>query len=91
MARFIDLDTGTVRETGDREFYKSVFGHYPRTKEERAAEWDAKVEWYVERILAGCEFEEYGNPQVTEAKQRIAARDALDLTVGQLTGTRRAA
>ena len=37
-SRFIDLDTGAVRETTDREFYARLFGHYPKTRAERDAE-----------------------------------------------------
>jgi hypothetical protein len=51
-----------------------------RTREQKQAEWDAQVEWYVERILSGCEFSEYGNPCVIEAKRRIALRAAEQLT-----------
>jgi hypothetical protein len=84
------LITADASKVSAADFARSL-GLRIRTPEQKRADWDAKVEWYVGRILSGCEFEEYGNPQVTEAKQRIAARDALDLTVGQLTGTRRAA
>jgi hypothetical protein len=73
-ARIID-QFGNVEETSAANFYTRVFGHPPRTRDQRKAEWDAEVERYVKLILNGCELSEYGNPAVIEAKKRIALRE----------------
>jgi hypothetical protein len=49
-ARFVNLDTGTVSETSDAEFFASLFGHAPKTKAEREAEYRAKCERYADLI-----------------------------------------
>jgi hypothetical protein len=46
-----------------------------RTPEQKQAEWDAQVSWYIERILSGCEFDTYGNNAVREALRLIALRE----------------
>jgi hypothetical protein len=46
-----------------------------RTAEQKQSEWDAQVSWYIERILSGCEFSEFGNPAVAEALRLIALRE----------------
>jgi hypothetical protein len=43
-----------------------------RTPEQKLAEWNAGVLRYVELILSGCDCSSHGNPQVIEAKRRIA-------------------
>jgi hypothetical protein len=43
-----------------------------RTKEQKLAEWEAGVARYVAMILRGCDLDSYGNPQIAEAKKRIA-------------------
>jgi hypothetical protein len=65
------LITADARTTSGADFARSL-GLNIRSREQKQAEWDARVAWYVERILAGCNFSEYGNPQVAEAKKRIA-------------------
>ena len=64
-----------VEDVSDAEFFTRIFGHPPRTKTEKEAEWNAEVERYVELILSGAELSSYGNPQVIEAKRRIALRE----------------
>jgi hypothetical protein len=59
-------------EVSDREFARA-FGLRSRT--ELDAAYDAQIEWYVERILSGCDFSSYGNPAVAEAMKRIALRE----------------
>lgn len=54
-----------------QDFARSL-GLNIRTPEQKLAEWNAGVERYVELILSGCECSSHGNPQVIEAKRRIA-------------------
>jgi hypothetical protein len=75
MTRARIITNEGVREVSDREFARA-FGL--RSRAELDAAYDAKVEWYVERILSGCTFNEYGNPAVGEAKKRIALREAAE-------------
>jgi hypothetical protein len=58
-------------QVSPQDFARS-FGLNIRTPEQKLAEWNAGVERYVELILSGCECSSYGNPQVIEAKRRIA-------------------
>jgi hypothetical protein len=73
-ARIVD-QFSNVEETSAAEFYTRVFGHPPRTKAEKQADWEAEVERYVKAILRGCELDSYGNPAVAEAKKLIALRE----------------
>jgi hypothetical protein len=68
MTRAVIADASQVSAA---DFARSL-GLRIRSAEQKQADWNAKVDWYVERILAGCEFSEFGNPQVAEAKKRIA-------------------
>jgi hypothetical protein len=75
-ARFIDLDTGTVRETTDREFFCRLFG-----SDEQRAERDRQAdERCIRAIQAG---DTYGYPpvQVDRCRQLMALRDA-DASLG---------
>jgi hypothetical protein len=54
-----------------QDFARSL-GLRIRTKAEKEAEWNAGVERYVGLILSGVECSSHGNPQVIEAKRRIA-------------------
>jgi hypothetical protein len=67
-----------VREVSDRELFTHAYSASRAQVSRAQAAWDAKVEWYVERILSGCVFSEYGNPAVGEAKKRIALREAAE-------------
>jgi hypothetical protein len=69
------LTIADARTTSGADFALSL-GLRIRSAEQKQAEWNAKVEWYIERILAGCTFSEYGNPAVRQAKELIALRDA---------------
>jgi hypothetical protein len=69
------LITANARTTSGADFARPL-GLRIRSAEQKQAEWDAQVQWYVERILAGCEFSEFGNPAVRQAKELIALRDA---------------
>lgn len=55
-SRFINLDTGTVETSPDRELYRFAFGHYPRTKADREAEWRKECERFADMIEAGNEW-----------------------------------
>jgi hypothetical protein len=68
------------------EFARSL-GLRIRTKEQKLADWEAGVEKYVQLIRKGCDLDPYGNPQVTEAKKRIAEAEQTILghTAEQLT------
>jgi hypothetical protein len=85
MARIID-QFGNTETVSDRDFFTMAFGHPPKTREQREAEWNAEVERYVEQLQRGCEPDSYGNPAVIEAKKRIAERELLQLTVAQIVG-----
>ena len=71
MTRAVIADARTTSAT---DFARSL-GLRVRTAEQKQAEWDAKVEWYIERILSGCEFDTYGNNAVREALRLIALRE----------------
>jgi hypothetical protein len=62
-----------------------------RTPEQKLAEWNAGVQRYVELILSGVDCSSHGNPQVIEAKRRIAEGEQLTETVGDPLLKRRAA
>jgi hypothetical protein len=86
--RLITADAGKV---SGAEFARSL-GMRVRTAEQKQDEWDAKIEWYIERILSGCEFSEFGNPAVTEAFRLIALREGdAEPTGDPLLKRRRAA
>jgi hypothetical protein len=68
------LTIADARTTNGADFARSLDLRI-RTPEQKQAEWDAQVSWYIERILSGCEFSDFGNPQVTEAMKRIALRE----------------
>jgi hypothetical protein len=65
---------GNVEETTDREFYRTIFGHYPRTKEQRLADWQTEVERLADLIEQGCEPDPYGRPAVRDAYLLVAGR-----------------
>jgi hypothetical protein len=90
-ARRINLETNTVQEVSDDEFFAGIFGHAPRTREQVQAEWDAKVQRCVEQLLRGCELSDFGNPAVREARELIALRDAEATGDPLLPKNRRAA
>lgn len=79
MTRAVIVTNLGVEEVSNDEFRRALG---LRTRAELDAAHDAKIEWYVERILSGCDFSEYGNPQVTEAKRRIALREGDAGAVG---------
>lgn len=66
--------TADARTTSAADFARSL-GLRVRTAEQKQAEWGAAVERYVQLILKGCDFQEYGFPAVAEAKRRIALRE----------------
>jgi len=68
MTRAVIADARTTSAT---DFARSL-GLRVRTAEQKQAEWDALVNWYIERILSGCEFDSFANPAVMEAMKRIA-------------------
>ena len=51
-AVIIDANDG-IENVSDAEFYQRVFGHAPRTKQERLAEWQASIERYADYLEAG--------------------------------------
>jgi predicted dehydrogenase len=67
-------ELGSVERVSDREFYRRVFGHYPRTKEQRLADWQAEVERWADLIEQGCEPDPYGRPAVRDAYLLVAGR-----------------
>jgi hypothetical protein len=71
MTRAVIADASKVSAA---DFARSL-GLRVRSAEQKQAEWDAQVSWYIERILSGCEFSEFGNPAVAEAMKRIALRE----------------
>jgi hypothetical protein len=85
------LITADASKVSGADFARSL-GLNIRTPEQKKADWDALVENYVRLMIEkGCEFSEYGNPAVREAKELIALRDA-DSTIGDpLRRDRRAA
>jgi hypothetical protein len=68
MTRAVIAD---ARTTSGADFARSL-GLRIRTKEEKLADWEAGVERYIQLIRKGCDLDSYGNPQVAEAKKRIA-------------------
>jgi hypothetical protein len=71
MTRAVIADASQVSAA---DFARSL-GPRVRSAEQKQAEWDAKIEWYIERILSGCEFDTYGNNAVREALRLIALRE----------------
>jgi hypothetical protein len=71
MDKLLTADAST---TSGADFARSL-GLNIRTPEQKQAEWDAQIEWYIERILSGCEFDTYGNNAVREALRLIALRE----------------
>jgi hypothetical protein len=71
MTRAVIADASKVSAA---DFARSL-GLRVQSAEQKQAEWDAQVRWYVERILSGCEFDTYGNNAVREAMQIIALRE----------------
>jgi hypothetical protein len=67
-------ELGTVEHMSDREFFRRAFGHYPRTKEQRLADWQAEVERYADLIEQGCEPDPHGRPAVRDAYLLVAGR-----------------
>jgi hypothetical protein len=65
------LITADASQVSGADFARSL-GMNIRTKEQKLAEWEAGVERYVQLIRKGCDLDSYGNPQVAEAKKRIA-------------------
>jgi hypothetical protein len=68
------LTMADARTTSAADFARSL-GLRVQSAEQKQAEWDARVEWYIERILSGCEFDTYGNNAVREALRLIALRE----------------
>jgi hypothetical protein len=70
-----ELPSGAIIADADKmspqDFARSL-GLNIRTPEQKLAEWNAGVLRYVELILSGCDCSSHGNPQVIEAKRRIA-------------------
>jgi hypothetical protein len=88
MTRAVIADASKVSAA---DFARSI-GIRVRTAEQKQAEWDEQVRWYIERILSGCEFSEFGNPAVAEAMKRIALREGdAEPTSDPLLNKRRAA
>jgi hypothetical protein len=67
-------ELGTVEHMSDSEFYRTVFGHYPCTKEQRLADWQREVERWADLIEQGCELSDYGRPAVRDAYLLVAGR-----------------
>lgn len=65
------LITAPADQVSGADFARSL-GLNIRTKDQKLADWNAGVDRYVQLILKGGNPSEYGNPQVTEAKKRIA-------------------
>jgi hypothetical protein len=75
MTRAVIIDQhGNVEETSEREFYRAIFGHYPRTKEQKLADWQAEVERLADLIEQGRELNPYGRPAVRDAYLLVAGR-----------------
>ena len=75
MTRAVIVDElGSVEHMSDREFYRAIFGHYPRTKEQRLADWQTEVERLADLIEQGCEPDPYGRPAVRDAYLLVAGR-----------------
>jgi hypothetical protein len=73
--RINELPSGAIiadaSQDSPQDFARSL-GLRIRTPEQKLAEWNAGVERYVELILSGVDCSSHGNPQVIEAKRRIA-------------------
>jgi hypothetical protein len=65
------LITADASQVSGADFARSL-GLRVRTPEQKLAEWEAGVERYVQLIRKGADLDSYGNPQVAEAKKRIA-------------------
>ena len=77
MTALIIHHDGTVEECSDREFYSRIFGHAPRTKAEREAQYRADVERYVGFIDNGNEWA-VPPPYLAECRRIIALREAAE-------------
>jgi hypothetical protein len=77
-------------QVSPQDFARSL-GLRIRTPEQKLAEWNAGVDRYVELILSGAECSSYGNPQVIEAKRRMAEGGQLTEVHGDPLLKRRAA
>jgi hypothetical protein len=65
------IRTADASQVSGADFARSL-GLKIRTKEEKLAEWEAGVARYIQLIRKGCDLDSFGNPQVSEAKKRIA-------------------
>ena len=74
-ARIIDQH-GNVEEATNREFFTRVFGHPPRTPEQKAAEWRADCERYADWIETGDDWA-VPPPMLAEARRIAAEREQL--------------
>jgi hypothetical protein len=88
-ARFIHADR-TVEEVSDREFYTRLFGHPPRTKAEREAEWNAECERFADWIETGDDWA-VPPPCLADARRIAAEREQLTETHGDPLLKRRTA
>jgi hypothetical protein len=87
MTRAVIADASKVSAA---DFARSL-GLRVRTAEQKQAEWDALVSWYIERNLSGCEFDTYGNSAVREALRLIALREGDAEPIGDPLLKRRVA
>ena len=67
---------GTVEECSDREFYSRIFGHAPRTRAEREAQYRADIEKYIRAIEDGLEGL-VPPPYLDECRRIIALREEV--------------
>jgi hypothetical protein len=65
------LITANASQVSGADFARSL-GLNIRTPEKKLAEWEAGIQRYIQLIRKGCDLDSYGNPQVAEAKKRIA-------------------
>jgi hypothetical protein len=72
-AHIID-EFGNAETVSGNEFFARVFGHPPRTKEQRLADWQREVERLADLIEQGCELSDYGRPAVRDAYLLVAGR-----------------
>lgn len=68
-----------VKELSDREFYARIFGHPPRTKEQKAAQWQARCEKYADMIERGGEWA-VPPPCLRDARRIVQERAEQQLT-----------
>lgn len=85
---------GTAEEVSDREFFTRLFGHAPKTKAEREAEWRTDCERYADMIERGNEasvsppFLHDARKIVAERAQLTAKAERADLTPKKLPNGR---